>query len=210
MKCKLRRCCTAPLAPLDTAAPSQMHWRRFCALGIARQSTRTGCVSVHGHGVFQAFGRKVGSGRPSRPCRRGGHRRAGAGGAAQHADGHNWASCLSLFRFEPSRCPTCRSSCRRGNSSSFSRAPRPCSSPTMWSGKRHTAPWLSCSPEVVSGDLEADDMYTSARLAGSTTASTWSWTQKCYRNSLGRGCRRATPISDTGDNGGEGWRPRHS
>ncbi|CAL4992359.1 unnamed protein product [Urochloa decumbens] len=67
-------------------------------LGIARRSTREGCVSVHG--VFRLFARKAGgSGRAARAAV------AAIAAAAAAAtpipdDEHTWAACLSLFRFE--------------------------------------------------------------------------------------------------------------
>jgi hypothetical protein len=93
---ELRRCCTSPLAPLETGRVEQNALAMLLRLGIARRSTRAGCVSVHG--VFRTFGRKIGSGRVARAvvetiAEQG-------GGAAQHADDHTWAACLSLFRFE--------------------------------------------------------------------------------------------------------------
>jgi hypothetical protein len=93
---ELRRCCTSPLAPLETGRVEQNALAMLLRLGIARRSTRAGCVSVHG--VFRTFGRKIGSGRVARAVV---ETIAEQGwGAAQHADDHTWAACLSLFRFE--------------------------------------------------------------------------------------------------------------
>ncbi|XP_066396477.1 uncharacterized protein [Miscanthus floridulus] len=93
---ELQRCCTSPRAPLEIGHVEQNALAMLLRLGIARRSTRAGCVSVHG--VFRTFGRKIGSGRVGRAvvetiAEQG-------GGAAQHADDHTWAACLSLFRFE--------------------------------------------------------------------------------------------------------------
>ena len=94
---ELRRCFTSPLAPLETGRVEQNALAMLLRLGIARQSTRAGCVSVHG--VFRTFGRKIGSGRVARAVVETIVAEQG-GGAAQHADDHTWAACLSLFRFE--------------------------------------------------------------------------------------------------------------
>ncbi|XP_066342279.1 uncharacterized protein [Miscanthus floridulus] len=93
---ELWRCCTSPRAPLEIGRVEQNALAMLLRLGIAWWSTRAGCVSVHG--VFRTFGRKIGSGRVARAvvetiAEQG-------GGAAQHADDHTWATCLSLFRFE--------------------------------------------------------------------------------------------------------------
>ncbi|CAO2149353.1 unnamed protein product [Urochloa humidicola] len=96
-KCSVKLPCASP--PRDPAALLAAEKEAMAALmrlGIARESTREGCVSVHG--VFRLFARKAG---------------ASGGGAARAAvdaitaaagtpidDEHTWAACLSLFRFE--------------------------------------------------------------------------------------------------------------
>ncbi|RCV38670.1 hypothetical protein SETIT_8G161300v2 [Setaria italica] len=84
--------CTSPRTPSFAGGAEQEALATLLRLGVARRGTREGCVSVHG--VFRLFGRKVGTGgRAARAV-------VDAVAAAQNAQDHTWAACLSLFRFE--------------------------------------------------------------------------------------------------------------
>jgi hypothetical protein len=98
---ELRRCCASPRAPLETGRVEQNALATLLRLGIARRSTRAGCVSMHG--LFRTFGRKTGTGRVARAVVETVAERGDV--AAQHADDHAWAACLTLFRFDAPDVP---------------------------------------------------------------------------------------------------------
>ncbi|CAL4983889.1 unnamed protein product [Urochloa decumbens] len=87
-------CASSP--PRLAGADEQDALDTLIRLGIARLSTREGCVSVHG--VFRLFARKAGG--SSRAARAAVDAIIAAAAAGPVADEHTWAACLSLFRFE--------------------------------------------------------------------------------------------------------------
>ncbi|CAO2144519.1 unnamed protein product [Urochloa humidicola] len=98
-KCSVKLPCASPprepsASPLAGGAELEA-LAALLRLGIARESTREGCVSVHG--VFRLFARKAGgSGRAGRAA----VDAIIAAAGTPISDEHTWAACLSLFRFE--------------------------------------------------------------------------------------------------------------
>jgi len=88
----MRLPCASPRAPSFAGGAEQEALATLLRLGVARRSTREGCVSVHG--VFRLFSRKVGSGRAARAVV------DAVAAAARNTDEHAWAACLSVFRFD--------------------------------------------------------------------------------------------------------------
>jgi len=99
-ECKLRRCCTAPRAPLDSGHVKQNALTNAAApwvhpAGGARRPGVSPCTAA----CPRPSGRKVVSGRVARaPSWRPSPSRGWRRSARHH--GYTWASCLSLFRFE--------------------------------------------------------------------------------------------------------------